>query len=637
MVRPSQFIYTYGAGSIYETSVGSRIIPEISEWKSRSGFNIFDWVGAQHEIMNSHFSISNHLQNAKVFELPRNPEVKDGSGNQLDSRDSIIDLYVFPQWMRCVELDTKHKGQSYIFRGELCPECNVESNTSVRFIRVCQNGHMDDVNWLNQVHGKDDCSSKYLEWKETSKAISGIEVICPKCKKKKNMREIYSSITPCTRKWAECHPGKTRDTSCEVESGASEYMYVTIKSAPQNRYPVVASFLAISPTDRSKERRMAMRCVDILTTYVNMGKDEGKLAQVMLVDFKSRAERNLLTPEHAKVYGTMMHDKKRDTKGWEARWDKIFSDICKFETERVKIGFSDQYAVALKEFNNLMYALRDRETIIDHDIFDVDYSGIFSVNLNKKIGLDVMPVTRVTVDSVQVGYKRTPKGSAYHCENNGSVISGHEDHQEKEVQIAEPKPFKMGETEWYPGIREKGEAIFISSSNLTLDSILATSDKEEFTKSIQDWAERYRQGLTTWSETETEERLGYIKYNELYVWWHSFAHRIIDSLAMDSGYSSSSIREMIYFDQNDKIGGCLLYAHTPSADGTLGGLVALANEKDFKKLLYNAREKVFECSNGPLCSEDTQDGVACYACMFLSETSCIHNNSSLDKRILHNW
>ena len=106
---------------------------------------------------------------------------------------------------------------------------------------------------------------------------------------------------------------------------------------------------------------------------------------------------------------------------------------------------------------------------------------------------------------------------------------------------------------------------------------------------------------------------------------------------MDSGYSSSSIREMIYFDQNDKIGGCLLYAHTPSADGTLGGLVALANEKDFKKLLYNAREKVFECSNGPLCSEDTQDGVACYACMFLSETSCIHNNSSLDKRILHNW
>jgi hypothetical protein len=112
-------------------------------------------------------------------------------------------------------------------------------------------------------------------------------------------------------------------------------------------------------------------------------------------------------------------------------------------------------------------------------------------------------------------------------------------------------------------------------------------------------------------------------------------------LAVDSGYSSAAIRERVYVRTNSDTGtasgGVLLYTAQPGGDGTLGGLIALVPQ--FERVLDAALRHVDSCSNDPLCNEEhyrpgRSNGAACYACSFVSETSCEFRNMYLDRNVL---
>ena len=127
----------------------------------------------------------------------------------------------------------------------------------------------------------------------------------------------------------------------------------------------------------------------------------------------------------------------------------------------------------------------------------------------------------------------------------------------------------------------------------------------------------------------------------MFVWWHTLAHRFINALAIDSGYSSSAVRERVFIevgpDADATRGGVLLYTAQPGGDGTLGGLIALVPE--FERVLISALRNLDACSNDPLCSEEAfstgkYNGAACYACALVSETSCEHRNMRLDRNLL---
>lgn len=65
--------------------------------------------------------------------------------------------------------------------------------------------------------------------------------------------------------------------------------------------------------------------------------------------------------------------------------------------------------------------------------------------------------------------------------------------------------------------------------------------------------------------------------NAVYVLLHTFSHLLIKQMSMSSGYSSSAIRERIYF--GDNMAGILLYTGSPDKEGSLGGLVELGSVK----------------------------------------------------------
>jgi len=341
--------------------------------------------------------------------------------------------------------------------------------------------------------------------------------------------------------------------------------------------------------------------------------------------------------------------KEKDVPGWAKKWGETFKDVDSEMEERREMGNKkDMYTVIMKEFKNLRAASIDKSASKESDVFDLEYKDIFNFKLNDKISLLVAPVKRLTVDSVQIGYYRHPKGDVYKCElAKGKVVPGHETHQGQLIPYVE-KPYTDPKTEkkWFPGIREKGEGIFITFNP---DAVEGGTPKgfggqdETYRHAYSYWQDKFEEKYRSWKDDEDGERMDYVKYHPLYVWWHSFAHRILDSLSIDSGYSSPSLRERVFFNYETEEGGCLIYAHTPGSDGTLGGLTALANNSDFGKVCSNAKRKVKQCSNGPLCdNESDEDGnvrpSACYSCMHLSDTSCEHlNKFGLDRRLLRNW
>lgn len=112
-------------------------------------------------------------------------------------------------------------------------------------------------------------------------------------------------------------------------------------------------------------------------------------------------------------------------------------------------------------------------------------------------------------------------------------------------------------------------------------------------------------------------------------------------MSLDSGYSSASLRERIYSDEN--MAGLLIYTSTPDSDGSLGGLVRQTKPPTrFEDLLMSSVDFARICSSDPLCREhdprrtERLNGAACHACAMVSETSCEFGNRLLDRGMVVN-
>ncbi|MGW3625991.1 hypothetical protein [Streptomyces sp. NPDC000880] len=85
----------------------------------------------------------------------------------------------------------------------------------------------------------------------------------------------------------------------------------------------------------------------------------------------------------------------------------------------------------------------------------------------------------------------------------------------------------------------------------------------------------------------------------------------------------------------------LIYTAVADSEGTLGGLVSLAEEREFDRIVRRALTDASHCSADPLCSErlpqdpaDFLHGAACHVCLFVSETTCERGNRFLDRRFV---
>ena len=166
-------------------------------------------------------------------------------------------------------------------------------------------------------------------------------------------------------------------------------------------------------------------------------------------------------------------------------------------------------------------------------------------------------------------------------------------------------PLARDRPAWVPASEVRGEGIF-----LRIDPALMAT-----------WEDRVRDSNVVREHMEAFKRFRTNRYSDRlrtdfdplhgwpgprYIALHTLSHLLIRTISLECGYSSASLSERIYSGQDQ--GGILIYTAVPDAEGTLGGLVSLAEPEPLTRIIQRALHDAQRCSSDPLCAERLPEG-----------------------------
>lgn len=191
------------------------------------------------------------------------------------------------------------------------------------------------------------------------------------------------------------------------------------------------------------------------------------------------------------------------------------------------------------------------------------------------------------------------------------------------------QPDVAGESDWLPAIELYGEGIFFT---LGEEWVGAWEGNDAVCERAEPFRQRHlhfkREGAPGFDEDITPR----------FLLCHTLAHLLIRQLEAAAGYPAASLKERIYCETGDEArAGVLIYVAVADEEGSLGGLMELAEPERFLRLLTGAFEAATWCSFDPVCSEQQGhgpgllNGAACHACALVPETTCAYGNMLLDR------
>jgi len=597
-MRRSQFVLSYGPGSIIEGKNGPRLIPSIENGLNPALFN--QSVFRDYEIVDPRLEMA--IKNltgktARILSIPTRESIKNWKADRW-----IYGTYFFPTWRICYAREKHDQSNPILFRPKKgkfeCPVCRESSSVSaVRFVSSCTDGHLDEVQWGAAVHYKKkdySCNPEYYIWESRGSSLSEIEITCPLCGSNANMQEIYRMHFKCTGRFPE--KDEKPDTpypppyfpKSERKRNCGKKMNILQRQATSLRIPEIMTFMTVPKYDDKISKILKIRDVAVALEQpiyqIEKSLDRQKEAESVFGNFNSR-----YVPKECR--------------------DIISEFIKKQGIEK----FMDLYGGLYQERNNITdYIYEEFESLLNGErIESTNFSmgaGIKYVAENYSLipEMKVFPVHRIRTITAQIGYKRMP------------VVK-----EEQEPKTVYHETFQE-DMNWYPGFEGQGEGLFIIPSK---DIRLSSRNNIN-----HDWEILAKRHSGPWDEMWRE-----IRGSSVFVWLHTISHSIIKALSLYCGYSSASIRERIYIDRTGSTGGILLYTTSAGEDGSMGGLIG--SIADFTNILDMASENILSCSNDPLCADfrknmDSCNGAACYSCLLISETSCEHRNMFLDRHII---
>jgi hypothetical protein len=574
-IRPSQFVITYGPGTILETRSGPVMMRSMDEM-----FRLINRDPQDFEIVDPRLSRA-ELNNARIARLPTNDELLS------PIEDVVYPTDPFPYWALC----TRHNPQILYSASRGCPICpnmNITAirqkagREAIRFVLACEAGHLDEVDWHRVVHGGgSSCQPDHYRWHGGGRALRFVELECPRCHvPRANMGQAYGHNWPCRTRFPERGPAPS-GLRCTRSNGNGAQMVQRGAANLRMNVPVAA------------------------LTIIDM---PGRLHNV-LADHRILSNANLLHSMGILDHPRFMHSLTTITPALPAATTSLLSASPWAVLQQAIVqmlqwnsGGSGRTLLE-EEFERLERAATSGAPPVPSaqpggpPLFEVRSADVRTVaGPTGRLQFRVTPVSRLRMVFVQKAYQRMDPQTG------------------DEVSTA----FQWSGQTWYPGVALYGEGIFLDLNNVPLTLSGAR---------VAEWQQRYD------AESPANPRL-----HPVHVWWHTLAHRLLQSLAIDSGYSSASIRERVYL-HNDAThgirGGLLLFTVQPGGDGTLGGLMSLVPR--FAQVLEDALRDLTTCSNDPLCEQAPQlgaEGAACYSCLLASETSCEHRNMGLDRLLL---
>lgn len=203
-------------------------------------------------------------------------------------------------------------------------------------------------------------------------------------------------------------------------------------------------------------------------------------------------------------------------------------------------------------------------------------------------------------------------------------------------ELAPPKMVALSarQPSWVPAVERRGEGIFLQLREDRVASWAAAVQEHPHIEALRGAHQRWLANRELPPDVDFPA--------PRYLLLHTLSHLLLREVALECGYSSASIRERLYVGSPARpTAGILLSTAASDSEGTLGGLVALAERAFLGRLLSQALEGAQTCSSDPLCAErlpeapsDALHAAACHACLFASETSCENGNRWLHRGVL---
>jgi hypothetical protein len=612
-VRHSQLITTYGPGAMVDLPDCSVVIGGLNFW-------MYGPDQPPEEIDEPRL-IAKLRQSLNVSSLRlRKPPIHDvGPGGQ--QRPGGIRSPEFPSWF-IAQLDQTKEFDGKTYRSRPLVEGarldkrkyvdadrKAHSVVPVRFVQTCPNGHLSDIEWREFVHrGKTTC--RFTLWLDEAGAgndFTEIFVRCsnPACMEKWNRRQLSEAkqkgkegederpaLGFCQghRPWL----GPFGQEACDNQKGkgGSYANRLLVRSASNAYFPELISAISI-PESIDAVREAISKNLKAFEKITSAAKLE-----VWLEDF---------APDHIK-----------EPLAGEAP-ALIFQAL-----EAIRSGEdAPEKPEALKrqELRALVGPIEGLRRGTGSSRFEAELLDLAAkpVSFRKRIHR-VLKVHQLREVMALLGFTR--------LEPVVSQIDGDPlDLGVKRAQI------DVKEATWLPAVENLGEGIFLSFDPGAIREWLKSDGTVQHLS-------KHGEAFKTWNKEHglTEEKFRWP--GGAYLMLHSLAHLLITEAALDCGYGASAIKERIY--AFDDIGyGILLYTGGSGSDGSLGGLVALADRID--ELLTMALERASLCSNDPFCASHDPNselekryahGAACHGCLLIAETSCERRNEFLDRALV---
>ncbi|WP_432055323.1 DrmB family protein [Streptomyces sp. bgisy022] len=589
-VRQSQTVVPFGVGAVFDIQGESFVATGIGDWPTRGRQPI------------ESARLADRLGVSGFYAAPA------VSNDRFDIADAPGAPYIrFPSWLFCGACrrmkrwriaDEKH-GQA-----PRCPSCSpARTLAPMRFVQICQAGHLSDVDWWFWAHTRrdggerGDCVEREKLAFRVSERASGLEALSVACTAKGcgAARDLLDVLGTHGLRCSGRNPWQRANESVPC----ARPVQIVQRTAGNLYYPVVHSALDIPETDtpvhaddpvadQVREHHLWVSlCRDTASPRAALfrqmiqedtGADDTLLDALLTEETGGAGPTAPATGPTAPATGPAepaRPDLSREE--WAAFMAPAPPATRDFALRETTLGLAGEkappWSVLAGSFGRIVLADRLREVRA--------LSGF----------------TRVSPDATVVPADTSRR------------------------------------LKWLPAVEVFGEGLF-----LTLDKRTLTEWEEN--PEVRRRVGGMRADLARSFQKDRLQGVTGPRLAPRFVLLHTLAHLLIRQLSFESGYTTASLRERIYARPDQDQYGILVYTAAGDAEGTLGGLVRQGEPPRLAETLLRMTEAAAWCSADPLCVEHTGQGfgnlnrAACHACALLPETSCEAGNSLLDRTLV---
>jgi hypothetical protein len=580
-VRQSQVVTTYGPGALVDLVHDAVIVGGLDFWHFGPG------DGQPIDEPRLRDALALRFQKMERPLHPQAPFRRPPASNGRDAAPSRgIDVLEFPRWFVCqnprcraLEMAGNRERRKDRYWHD-CDDGKAHECVPVRFVAACKNGHIDEFPWMGWTHEKVDgglCDRPRLRLIEG--ATGDFADITVSCVCGARRRLIEASVDAANPHCRGRRPwlGSEGDEKCD------QPIRLLTRSASHVYFSQVESAVSI-PEPAFSLRDVVQDNWDVLQNISN---------PEILAMFRTNVPK-------LKALGDAAPDLILQTIAHIRDGIPAAREPMRTAEYRMLIGAPPEAPGETPRSKEVFHARR-----VDVPV----QAGIAAVVLVKKL----------RQVRVQVGFTR--------LESSTANLQGEFDLGVRSQQLGL-------NTDWLPASEINGEGIFLQLDEArvrTWETNPAVVAREDALKA----------GFQAWAAQRNPDA---VFPGARFYLLHSLAHMIATALSIECGYPASSITERLYCAPHDDavpMAGLMLLTGSPSAEGSLGGLVE--EGRRLKHHLQRALDVGRLCSNDPVCAQHSPggdlaerhlEGAACHGCLYVAECSCERFNNFLDRALV---